>query len=210
MYGSQTPGAGAAPAPPATFMVTKRSTGLTVLVVAAAAVAAVVVLGIVTAVAIPVLLAQSMRAEWKATTFVVPETFEGTPRAEVPAALLRAEVADDVTGPVQAGRYRIGAVDYTVLAAKGKKPLTEDQQAAIRRGYASGLASNGLGLQLTAEEPGELGGYFGCGFLTSRTAQVTTCISTDHAGVVVIVATGSADSSAIAEAGKLRRAVVKR
>jgi hypothetical protein len=204
MYGPQTP-ADAPQLPPNAFVVARRSTGLTVLVVAAVVVTSIVVMGIISAIAIPVFLAQSMRSEWRATTYVLPESFDGMDRTEVPPAMVP-DVAGQVTGPIQVAYYQRGTTAYFVVAAKGKEPLTTEDQLSARRGFVGGMAQNGVSLSLTEQDAGRLGGWFGCGTHTATGA--TACLATDHAGIVMVVATGSADPAG--EARKLREAVEKR
>jgi hypothetical protein len=210
--GPQQPAAGPPPST-ASMPVPRRSTGLTVLVVAAVVVGAVVVMGVVSAVAIPVFLAQRMRAEWKATTFVLPETFDGATRTAVPASEIP-DLSAESFGTLQVARYRTGTTSYFVVAAKGKEPLAGSEQVDFPRQLSGGMAQDGMRLSFTEKDAGKLGGWHGCGPVTltgsggDTGTGLTACASVDHAGVVLVLVTGLADPAAASL--RLREAVERR
>jgi hypothetical protein len=185
--------------------VTRRSTGVTVLIVAAAVVATIVVLGIVGAVAVPVFLAQRMRAEWRSTTFALPETFEGVPRVAVPETY-PVGAGDTLMAVTQAAGYDNGPLAYHVVVGKGRDPLSVEDQAGLRQDILAGWADSAYPVHLTEQEPGRLGGWFGCGSVPGTPS--TACIATDHAGLVTVITSGGSD--AVAEVRRLREAVEKR
>jgi hypothetical protein len=188
--------------PPAGYVVPRRSRAVTALIVAAVVVAGVIGLGIVSAVAIPVFLSQRMRAEWKATTVSLPETFEGGQRISAPADLQ--PQTPEGMARVDVGNYRTDAgVTLFVVAAKTGDPLTAEDQADARRSLLAGLASEGMVLRET--DAGALGGWFGCGIVAGSPS--TACVATDHGSLVAVIVAGSDDPAA--EARRMREAVVK-
>ena len=183
--------------------VPRRSRAVTALIVVAVTVVGVIGLGVLAAIAIPVFLHQRTRAEWRATTVALPETFEGGQRIaaapdlqpQTPLGMARMDV----------GNYRTDAgVRLFVVAAKALDPQSVEDQAEARRGLLAGLASQGTVLQ--EKDAGALGGWFGCGTVNSTPS--TACVATDHGSVVAIIVSGSDDPAA--EALRLREAVVRR
>ena len=193
--------------PPAPYLVPRRSRAVTALIVAAAVMASLVVAGIVAAVAIPVFLNQRMRAEWKATTVGLPDTFDGGARSAVPAAVRSqlAAVAEQLASSDAASYRTDGGVTVFVVAGKGREPLTEADGEDVRRGMLDGMAESGLSVSLAESDPGRLGGWFGCGSLG---AAASVCLATDHASVVILVVAGSDDPTTVAR--RMRETAVRR
>jgi hypothetical protein len=189
--------------PPAPYLVPRRSRATTALIVAAVVVGSLVVAGIVAAVAVPVLLDQRIRAEWKATTVTLPQAFEGGQRTSAPPDL-QPQTPEGVPR-MEVGIYRTDAgVTVMAFAAKTAGPQTTENQAEDRRGVVAGLASEGMNLQ--EADAGALGGWLGCGRVAGSPS--TMCVATDHASIVSVVVTGADDPVAVAR--RLREATVHR
>ena len=188
------------------YPVPPRSRAVTALIAAAVVVVSIIGIGIVSAVAIPVFLAQRMKAEWRSTTIALPATFDGATRTDVPSSAIP-QVPDDVIEPLQVAGYRTGdGTTIVVGATKAKQAMTEQDQVDARRGVVAGMAMRDVQLTLTESDPGPLGGWFGCGAVTGDPA--TVCVATDHAGIVMIVVAGS--DAPVADARRLREASVHR
>jgi hypothetical protein len=192
--------------PPAPYFVPRRSRAVTALIVAAVVVGVVVVAGIVAAVAIPVFVHQRIRADWKATTVSLPETFDGGARTEVSAAVRSQLSVADAFANSDIAVYRTGGVTVLAVAGKPTQPLAEADGAEVRRGMLAGMAGNGVSVSLAETDPGRLGGWFGCGTLGAQPASV--CLATDHGSFVMVVVSGSDDPASVAR--RMRESAVHR
>jgi hypothetical protein len=215
-YGTATHSFGGPPPPPhgaawqqvrpAPYPVAPRSRAVTALIAAAVVLVSIIGIGVVSAVAIPVFLSQRMKAEWRSTTIALPATFDGGTRTDVPSSAIP-QVPDDVIEPLQVAGYRTGdGATLVVGLTKARRPMTDQDQAEARRGVVAGMAMRDVQLTLTESDPGQLGGWFGCGAVTGNPA--TACVATDHAGIVMIVVAGS--DAPVADARRLREASVHR
>ena len=203
-YGAPAGPAWRPPGPP--YPAPPRSRAVTALIAAAIVLVSVIGIGIVSAIAIPVFLAQRMKAEWRSTTIALPQTFDGAARTDVPQSMVP-QVPNDVIDPLQVAGYRTGGgTAFVVGLTKARQPMTEQDQADARRGVVAGMATRDVRLTLTESDPGQLGGWFGCGAVGGDAA--TACVATDHAGIVMIVVAGS--DAPVADARRLREASVHR
>ncbi len=204
---SGSPPAWQPPAHPPSPMAVRRSPAVTALIAAAVVVAALFVVGVVAAVAIPVFLNQRVRAEWRATTVALPDTFDGARRLEVAGGAELRQAAPEEAASADLATYVTGSrTTYLVLGVKTKDPMTAEDQTDARREMLAGMSASGVTMDLTEADAGNLGGWFGCGPIEGTPASA--CVATDSASAVLVVMRGSQDVTG--DARRMRETVVRR
>jgi hypothetical protein len=174
----------------------------------------VIAASVVVGVGLAMLPGQRARMTLRSTIVAPPEGFDGLPRtggAEVDSFLRRVAERRRWDGSLRplaftGGLYGNGSGETVlVLAAKAAEPLPPARQASVRQGLVATLTRSGAGLALIERDPGELGGWFGCG----RRGDVTACVATDQASAVAVLVTNVTGDPA-ATALRAREATVHR
>ena len=156
------------------------------LIVLIALVVGLVGTGILAAVAIPVFLSQRLKADYQATTVQLPATFNGhkqntTAQAK---ALAKSLAIDDIQVKDIAVYGTIGPDAVIILAVKPPAAMSVVEQAAQREDIEREFAAQGTPLSLIQEpDPGELGGWIGCG---STEAGPEICLATSAGSLVAV------------------------
>ena len=219
-YGFFAPGTGpvapsSSPAPfgsPAPVPAEAPRSGLPGWAIAAlAGVAGLVALGVVAAVAVPVLLNTRQTSRLAATTVEPPATLIGLPRSNDPAAQAQADrLAAALPRGVRSGRaaaYAGGSSTVVLAAAKPPHLLTIAEQEALTRSFWAGEASSvpadaSLGAPAPPADAAVTGGLTCADELTSGGTS-TVCFDVQQTALVVYVlssASGSgSDPSAAAQ-----------
>jgi hypothetical protein len=154
--------------------------------------------GVLAAIAVPVFLSQRLKAEHQGTTVQLPTSFNGTKRNTGAAAKKVAQgfAVGGIKAEDVAVYGKVGPKAVIILAVKPPAPWTDSEQSAQRSEIEQGFAAQGTPLFLLREpDPGELGGWIGCG-ATSQGLEV--CLATSVGSLVsVITAAGGDDPVAL-------------
>jgi len=159
--------------------------------VIAGVVGGVVVVGILAAIAIPVVLAQQKP---KPVTLTLPATFDGSPRVTNSTAQQATDLVAQglsgalprVTGNFDAAVYSAGT-SPAVLVAAGKltrRPTSEDK-ARFFQGMNNAQGTDDP-VTLAAVPPGPLGGMTECGLANSSQTPAVVCVSIDDSAIVFV------------------------
>jgi hypothetical protein len=160
-------------------------------------------------------------AQWKRTTIELPQTWRGAELTRVDGQMPFGAPALGA-GRALVGSYRIpptggsgadqlGGAAYggtaVVMASKFGAPMSEANQTAFRKGFARSWRM--MGIDLEEADPGQLGGWMGCGTGRQSTGGLTVCMATDASGYVVTMFDTSF-TDAPGAARELREATVRR
>ena len=162
--------------------------------------------------AVPQYLQRTDRDVWERTSVRIPRTLTGLPRITTASATtqardLQTHLLGNGTGQMISDLAVYGRAKGTrvaVVVARPQHPLEADERDLVRAGFVAAMADSGV--VLTERDPGELGGWFGCGVKAGRT---TTCLAVD-AGAVVSVTVTATGASAVTVAREARAAVEQR
>lgn len=162
------------------------STGVKVLIGLAAGALVLVIVGIMTAIAIPVFLNQRAKATAAGTTMTLPATIGARQQLSDQAStdLARQLLAEMPQGTKLAVYGAPGDPSLVVYLYRQYLPAHED--AAFVAGVAKGAAN--AGVTMHEADPGRLGGAARCGAVVGGGA--THCVYADTAGAVGVVVRG--------------------
>lgn len=160
-------------------------------------------------VGVPRYLEHEDRVVWERTSVHVPRTVAGMTRITTASATAQAKAAQ--TGLLGSGAGQMitdlavyggkAGTRVVVVVGRPQHPLEADERELVRAGFTRAVAESGV--VLTERDPGELGGWFGCGVHKGRT---TMCLAVD-AGAVVSVTVTATGGSALTLAREARAAV---
>jgi hypothetical protein len=150
--------------------------------------------GILAAVAIPVFLSQRLKADYQATTVHLPAKFNGHKQNTTAQAKTMAKsfAVDDIQIKDVAVYGTVGPGAVIIVALKPPAAMSDVEQAAQRKDIERAFAAEGTPLTLIQDpDPGELGGWIGCG---SIEAGLEICLATSAGSLVTVIsAAGGAD-----------------
>ncbi|WP_088281245.1 hypothetical protein [Kineosporia sp. A_224] len=163
-------------------------------------------------VGVPRYLEHEDRVVWERTSVHVPRTVAGMTRITTASATAQAKAAQ--TGLLGSGAGQMitdlavyggrAGTRVVVVVGRPQHPLEADERELVLAGFARAVGASGV--VLTERDPGELGGWFGCGVHNGRT---TMCLAVD-AGAVVSVTVTATGGSALTLAREARAAVERR
>jgi hypothetical protein len=148
---------------------------------------------ILAAIAIPVFLSQRLKAEHRATTVQLPATFAGHKRntgAEADA-LAKTFTVGQIRAEDIAVYGKIGPEVVIIVALKPPTAWSEVRQASERSDFVRSFTAQGTSLVLLEDpDPGELGGWIGCG---TAGEGFEVCLATSTGSMVTMISSAGGD-----------------